>query len=212
MPLMNATSSGPLLQLLSNGLQLWIRSQCDEVGELKLNLKGSAMQLLRGKLDGVSLTARKVSFQKLPLLRAELKTGALRAHINPSQPGQPIQLSHPFNIDGEVVISGADLNRALATDRWRWLGDLLSEQLMGLTPLRALSIDDDLLELQAAVIATQDPVRARFGLQASEGTIQITHLEKGKSFLLPMDPGIDIQNAHLKAGQLILEGKAIINP
>lgn len=212
MPLMNATSSGPLLQLLSNGLQLWIRSQCDEVGELKLNLKGSAMQLLRGKLDGVSLTARKVSFQKLPLMRAELKTGALRAHINPSQPGQPIQLSHPFNIDGEVVISGADLNRALATDRWRWLGDLLSEQLMGLTPLRALSIDDDLLELQAAVIATQDPVRARFGLQASDGTIEITHLEKGKSFLLPMDAGIHIQNAHLKAGQLILKGKAIINP
>lgn len=212
MPLMNATSSGPLLQLLSNGLQLWIRSQCDEVGELKLNLKGSAMQLLRGKLDGVSLTARKVSFQKLPLMRAELKTGALRAHINPSQPGQPIQLSHPFNIDGEVVISGADLNRALATDRWRWLGDLLSEQLMGLTPLRALSIDDDLLELQAAVIATQDPVRARFGLQASDGTIEITHLEKGKSFSLPMDPGIHIQNAHLKAGQLILKGKAIINP
>jgi len=209
---MNATSSGPLLQLLSNGLQLWIRSQCDDVGELKLTLQGSALQLLRGKLDGVSLTARKVSFQKLPLLRAELKTGALRAHINPSHPGQPIQLSHPFNIDGEVVLSGTDLNRAFASERWRWLGDLLSEQLMGLTPLRALSIDDDLLELQAAVIATQDPVRARFGLQASEGTIEITHLETGKSFLLPMDPGIYIQHAHLKAGQLILQGKAIVSP
>ena len=96
---MNANSSGPLLQLLSNGLQIWIRGQCDEVGELKLNLQGSALQLLRGKLGGVSLTARKVSFQKLPLLRAELKTGALQAHINPSHPGQPIQLSHPFNID-----------------------------------------------------------------------------------------------------------------
>ena len=212
MPDMNANSSGPLLQLLSNGLQIWIRAQCDEVGELKLNLQGSALQLLRGKLEGVSLTARKVRFQDLPLLRAVLKTGALQARINPSHPGQPIQLSHPFNIDGEVVLNGADLNRALANDRWRWLGDLLSEQLMGLTPLRSLSIDDDLLELQAAVIATQDPVRARFGVKASEGTIQINHLETGKSFLLPMDPGIYIQEAHLKAGQLILEGKATISP
>ena len=92
------------------------------------------------------------------------------------------------------------------------MGDLLSEQLIGLTPLRALSIDDDLLKLQAAVIATQDPVRALFGLQAAEGTIEITHLETGKSFLLPMDPGIHIQNAHLKAGQLILQGKAIVSP
>jgi hypothetical protein len=68
MPGMNANSSGPLLQLLSNGLQIWIRAQCDEVGELKLNLQGSALQLLRGKLEGVSLTARKVRFQDLPLL------------------------------------------------------------------------------------------------------------------------------------------------
>jgi hypothetical protein len=179
---------------------------------LKLNLQGSALQLLRGKLEGVSLTARKVSFQKLPLLRAELKSGALQAHINPSNPGQPIQLSHPFTIDGEVVLSGADLNRALASDRWRWLGDLISEQLMGLTPLQTLSIDDDLLELQAAVIATQDPVRARFGLQAAEGTIQITQLETGKSFLLPMDSGIHIDKANLKAGQLILQGKATVSP
>ena len=209
---MTSTRSGPLLQLLSNGLQIWIRSQCDEVGELQLNLQGSALQLLRGKLEGVSLTARKVSFQKLPLLRAELKTSALRAHINPSQPGQPIQLSHPFHIDGEVVLSGSDLNRALASDRWRWLGDLLSEQLMGLTPLQSLSINNDRLELQAAVIATQDPACAQFGVQAANGTLQITHLETGKSFLMPMDPGIQIQNAHLKAGQLILQGKAIVSP
>ena len=209
---MNANSSGPLLQLLSNGLQLWIRGQCDEVGELKLNLQGSALQLLRGKLEGVSLTARKVSFQKLPLLRAELKTGALQAHLTPSQPGQPIQFSHPFKIDGEVVFNGTDLNLALASERWRWLGDLLSEQLMGLTPLRSLSIDDDLLELQAAVIATQDPIRARFSLQAAEGSIQITHLDTGKSLVLPMDPGIHIEKADLKAGQLILQGKATVSP
>ncbi len=209
---MNASSSGPLLHLLSNGLQIWIRRQCDQVGELKLSLKGSALQLLRGKLDGVSLTARKVSFQKLPLLRAELKSGALQAHINPSNPGQPIQLVHSFDIDGEVVLNGCDINRALASDRWRWLGDLLSEQLMGITPLRSLSIDDDLLELQAEVVSTQDPVRARFSLEAAKGTIQITHLETKKSLLLPMDSGIHIQHAHLKAGQLIIQGKAIVSP
>ena len=209
---MNLSSSGPLLQLISNGLQIWIRGQCDQVGELKLSLKGSAFQLLRGKLDAVLLTARKVSFQKLPLLRVELQSGVLQAHINPSNPGQPLQLDHSFEIDGEVVLNGTDLNRALATDRWRWLGDLLSEQLIGITPLRSLTIDNDLLELQAAGVTTQDPVKARFRLKAAEGTIEITHLETSKSFLLPMDPGINIHDAHLKAGQLILQGKAIVSP
>ena len=69
-------------------------AQCDEVGELKLNLQGSALQLLRGKLEGVSLTARKVSFQKLPLLRAELKTGAL-ASTHQSLPSWPADSALP---------------------------------------------------------------------------------------------------------------------
>jgi len=209
---MTAPSSGPLLQLISNGLQIWIRGQCDEVGELKLNLKGSALQLFRGRLDGVSLTARKVSFQNLPLLRAELQSGPLHAQINPSQPGQPIQLANPFRIDGEVVLNGTDLNCAVASDRWRWLGDLLCEQLMGLTTLQSLTIDNDVLELQAAVIAEHSPAKARFRIEAEAGTIKVTHLDNLRSILLPMDPGIQIEEANLKAGQLILEGNATVNP
>ena len=70
------SGSGPILQLLANGLSLWIRRQCDEVGELSLSLNGSAMQLLRGKLKGVELEGRLVTFQGLPIHQAEISSGA----------------------------------------------------------------------------------------------------------------------------------------
>ena len=55
----STTTTGPLLQLLANGLKIWVRRQCDAVGELKLELHGSALELLRGRLSGVSLMARR---------------------------------------------------------------------------------------------------------------------------------------------------------
>ena len=209
---MPQTSSGPVLQLLASGLQRWIRSQCDSADELNLALQGSALEPLRGRLKGVSLEARRVSFQQLPLIRAEVQSGELKATFRPGQPNQPIQLEQPFTIEGEVILAGQELNQALATDRWRWLGDLLAEQLMGLSPLRSLVIDNNLLVLTADVITGKDPVQQRFQLSAEQGTIRVQHCDAEGSILLPMDPSITIIDARLQGGQLVLKGNAMVQP
>ena len=209
---MPQTSSGPVLQLLASGLQRWVRNQCDSVGELNLALQGSAIELLRGRLKGVSLEARRVSFEKMPLLRAELQSGELKTIFRPGQPNQPLQLKDPFSIEGEVVLSGTDLNKALATDRWRWLADLLAEQLMGLTPLRSLAIDNDRLVLTADVITGKDPVQRSFSICADRGTIRVNHCDAEGELLLPMDSSIKIIDARLQGGQLVIKGNATVQP
>ena len=56
-----STTTGPLLQLIAGGIKLWIRSRCDSIGELQLELHGSGLGLLRGHLRGAVLMARDVS-------------------------------------------------------------------------------------------------------------------------------------------------------
>ena len=89
---MSSPSSGPVLQLLASGLQRWIRSQCDSVEDLNLSLQGSAFALLKGRLKGVTLQAKRVQFQQLPLVRADLQSSELKASLRPGQPNQPVQL------------------------------------------------------------------------------------------------------------------------
>ena len=208
-----ASSSGPILQFLANGLNLWIRSQCDEVGDLNLLLNGSALQLLKGKLNGVELEGRLVTFQGLPIHHAELRSGPLSLNLNPAQPGQILQLKHDFQLTGAVTMRGVDLNRALLTERWRWLGDWMAEQLMGLSPLGSLRIDADLLELQVPVAAHQDPACRRFRLNAEQGTLcfRPENADEPRT-LLPMDPAIRIEQVQLASGQLALKGSASVTP
>jgi len=107
---------------------------------------------------------------------------------------------------------GVDLNRALLTDRWRWLGDWLAEQLMGLNTLGNLEIDNDLLILSAPVIHAREIVKKQFRLDAAQGTIRISRVDAEGEVLLPMDSNISIEEAHLKAGQLHLKGQAKVTP
>ena len=203
----------PLLKVLAGALRLWIRSQCDSLGSLELELIGSSWSLLRGRLDGVSLKARDACFQGLPLQRVDLSSGPIGVDMKLLNPGQMLALQQPFQVEGEVSFNGRQLNSALLAEPWRWLGDWMAEQLMGLSPLGALRIDADLIELQVAVAAHQDPARRRFRLHAEQGTVCFRpETEDEPRILLPMDSSIRIERAQLGGGQLTLKGHAIVTP
>ena len=153
-----------------------------------------------------------MNFDGLPLQHAQLNSGPVSVKVNFIKPAQAIQLEEAFRIEGNVTMTGKELNQALLSERWRWLGDLLSEELMGLRPLGGLRIDNDTLELQAEVIAQSLPVVQRFSLKAESGTLQIRRLEGTGQTNLPMDPAIHIEKAVLASGLLHLSGKATVTP
>ena len=204
----------PLMTLLAGALKLWVRSRCDRLGSLDLTLHGSAFTLMRGRLEGVTLKARDVGFKGLPLQHVQLRSGPITVDVNVLSPGQRLALQHPFQVEGDVSISGGALNDALLAEPWRWLGDWLAEQLMGLTTLGALNIQNDRMELQSSVVAHRDPVRRCFRIDASDNTLRFrSHdAEDASSMLLPMDPGIKITHASLQGGQLHLKGCADVTP
>ena len=204
----------PLLQLIASGLRLWIASRCDRVGELDLALRGSSLALLQGRLEGVALKARQVCFQGLPLQHAELTTqGPLRLDLSLLQPGRMLALADVFQVNGAVTLQGPELNGALSSERWRDLADWMAEQLLGVTPLGSLRIDNTLLELRAEVAAQTDSICRRFRLQAGAGTVEFCPVDDDAAPVsLPMDPAIRITDVRLAAGQITLTGVADVNP
>lgn len=201
--------SGPLMQLLSSALSLWVRSRCDSIAELQLQLHGSAFAVLRGRLEGATLRARDVHFQGLQLHHVDLQSSLIVVDLKLLRPGQIFDLQHPFQVQGEATLNSRDLDAALLSTTWRWLGDWLAEQLMGVAPLAGVRIDNDVIELQAAVAAQSQPLRQRFLLEADQGSVRFRpESADGPSVLLPMDPAVRITGALLGGGQLHLTGNA----
>jgi hypothetical protein len=179
---------GPVLQLLAAGLQFWIRSQCEAVESLELQLHGSALQLLRGQLEGVTLMARRV----------------VRA--------QSLTLDHPFGIRGRVAFTATGLTHSLSKPRWRELSDLLGEQLLGLGPLVELRIARDTLILAARAMGENRLMELETRPVAVDGRVEIHAVEGELRASLPMDPNIRITTANLEGGMLQLQGEARVQP
>jgi len=205
------TSSGPVMQLLASGLKLWVRQQCDAIESLELQLEGSAMALLRGKLAGVTLMARQVSYQQLELELVQLTSSPIEVNIGKLLKGQPLQLQHPFTVQGQVGFTAAGLTQSMTKPQWRGLADHLGEMLLGITPLVELRISQNKLIFAAKAAGDGRLVELETNLHATDGALIIDASSGGLQVNLPMDPGITIERANLEGGMVQLYGTAKVS-
>ena len=205
------TSSGPVMQLLASGLQLWVRQQCDAIESLDIQLEGSALGLLRGKLAGVRLMARRVSYQQLELELVQLTSSPIEVNIGKLLKGQPLQLQHPFTIRGQVGFTAEGLTQSISKPQWRGLADHLGEMLLGISPVVELRISQDKLIFAAKAAGEVTLVELETHLDTNDGAVVINASEGKLQVELPMDPGITIERANLEGGMVQLYGTAKVS-
>jgi len=199
------------MQLVASGLQLWVRQQCDAIESLEIQLEGSALGLLRGKLAGVSLMARRVSYQQLELELVQLTSSPIEVNIGKLLKGQPLQLQHPFTIRGQVGFTAEGLNQSISRPQWRGLADHLGEMLLGISPVVELRISQDKLIFAAKAAGEVGLVELETHLDATDGAVVINAIQGKLQVELPMDPGITIERANLEGGMVQLYGSAKVS-
>ena len=204
--------SGPVLQLLASGLQFWIKQQCDAVAQLELQLHGSALQLLRGRLEGVTLVASGVEFAGLPMERVELRSGPIQLKTGLLLKGQGLTLDHPFAVRGQVRFSGVGLDRGLGDRRWRPLADGLAQDLLDSPTFGELAISDGALVLASGGPDDKPKRQLATRPKAVDGALELHSLDGQRRTRLPADPNIRIERAHIASGQLELHGEAQVSP
>ncbi len=201
--------SGPLLQLLAAGLQLWIRRQCEQIEALSLELEGADLQLLRGRLAGAQLQARQVHYRGLELDAVTLTSDPISLQVAGLLRGQAIELGQPFGIRGEVRFSPTGLEHSLAQASWQPLADQLAGQLLGGTAWRGSRLS---LRQEHLVFRSHGALELETSLSAEAGTVVIRAVDGSTELRLPMDPAVQIERAAVESGRVVLEGRATVTP
>ncbi|MDY6803391.1 MAG: DUF2993 domain-containing protein [Cyanobacteriota bacterium] len=103
-------SSRLVSKILSPAVQLWLRSQLQNVEYLQVKIEGSDRQLLTGSIPRVSLIARAAIYEGLHL--TEVKATATDININLGQVlrGESLRILAPFQINCELQLAEAHLN------------------------------------------------------------------------------------------------------
>ncbi len=222
---------------LSPALQFWLKSQLEQVAQLKVNIEGGDRQILTGKIPQVSIAAADVIFRGLHLTEVELSATGIRINIGQIIKGKPLQILESFPIFGQIKLLQSDFNASLKSP-------LLAEAIIEfLTPLfppdftenleQPISLSDQKAEIStgqlnffANVLSKSDEkisltlhtdlkLASSYELLLENLNIQVSQKpSNGFSENIKVDLGSDVelQELTLESGQLICRGRLMVNP
>lgn len=225
-------------KIVAPALQLWLRSQVEQVKDLQVTVEAGDRQMLAGQIRRVSVSAQQAAYQGLRLSQIHLVGSNIHLNLAQVLRGQPLQLLEAIPVEVELLLQAADLNASLqapilATAISDFLRLLLEAG--GLTEATSavqlhpqqISIDPGQFTLGAKLVPVQgSPISLtlRAGLQLesvhvlrldqprwsfSHGELPLKDLD---GFKLDLGSEVAIQALSLQADQLICRGQIVVLP
>ncbi len=202
------SSNNALLKLISNGIKLWIRSQCKINGDLKLDLTGSLKDLIRGKLEKCELHATNAVYKGLKFKEISLESGQIDMRLNFLNPNTlgKATINENFTVQGKIIMDGEMFARSLKSDQWEWLAIWLSNKLTRLDRLSQINIEGNHLLFKPKDSNDTPKNDLIFSMKSSKGKIILYNENIEEIF--PLDEAIKIENATLNGSEIELIGQA----
>lgn len=220
--------------LLSPAVQLWLRSQVQQVDELKVKIEGSDRQIFSGAIPKVTAAARGAVYKGLHLTEVAIEGCGIRINLGEALKGQPLRLLESVPVIGVLRLSQADLNASLKAPL---LADALSEFLLPMLPLTdreqslklqnsQIAIEAGLLTLSATILRAggrQIPLVLRTGLRIASGRelmFESPEIEMDgelkssdfNGFKIDFGPEVEIEELIFSPGEIVCRGGIRVLP
>lgn len=186
----NSQQSRIITKVLSPALQLWLRSQVQQVSNLEVKISGSDRQMLTGHIERVSISATCVVYQGLHLSQLQLVGENIRINLGQVLRGQPLRLLEPVPMFGQLLLQESDLNASL---RAPMLATALTEFLV--TLLKSSS-DSGL----SALVRSEQQLRwqnPQIKIKSEQLTLSATLVPTtGNSTSLTIHTGLQLASSH----------------
>jgi len=220
--------------VLSPAVQLWLRSQVQQVDELKVKIEGSDRQIFSGAIPKVTVAGRGAVYKGLHLTEVDIEGCGIRINLGQALKGKPLRLLESIPVTGVLRLSQADLNASLKAPL---LADALSEFLLPMLPLtdreKSLKLENSQITIEAGKLTlsatllgaggTQIPVVLRTGLRISSGRelmfeapeIEIERELKSSDFndfKIDFGSEVEIEELILSPGEIVCRGSIRVLP
>lgn len=183
-----------LENLLSQAAEITVSNQLDEVEQIDVDVQTNLLKIVQGRVDQVSVVGQGLVVQE-NLRVQEIAVQTDDVNINPLRAiFGAIELNTPVNAVARVVLTPADINRALASDAIQSRMKKIELEVEGeivtfdLQYIRVFLPDDDKIECQIKVL-----LQEAGNTRPLDFTIIMHPSTQSKTFLL--------ESAHITQGE-----------
>lgn len=219
-------------KILSPAIELWLKSQVQQVSNLEVQIEGKSRQILQGNIPRVSILASRAVYQGLHVAKIHLVATGIKVNLGQVIKGQPLKLLQKVPVTGKLQLQQADINASL---RSPILANALTELLLKLAPQAADSrvrwdkatISDGQIGLNATIESSSSsdpqPIILQAGLKLANChkleilqpkivTPQGVALANLDNFDVDLGEEVDLDELTLHSEEIVCSGKINVVP
>ena len=201
---------GIVPKIIENGLKIWIRSKCLQVKGLEIKIKSNNINIINGNIKSIIAIAKDVNFTNIEIKNINLASTEINLEFSIKE--KRLLIKNKFTVNGSLDFSSNGLTNSLSNKQWIWLGNKLTNDLIGMKNFKELKIKDDLIFLTGYNTLNRDLNIESFSIKALKGKIILFSKESEKELLIPMDENIYIKSLKLENDLLILQVISKVTP
>ena len=218
--------------VLAPACRVWLRSQVSHVEDIRVEIAGGSRQILSGTIPRVAVVAVGAIYQGLSLGSIDLVAENIRVNLPQVLKGQPLGLLESIAVTAEVKFSAADLQISLATPLLSQAITDLFTQIVGANGQIPWLVDWTQVQIfpQALILhgnltteGQTAPIELAMGINIVDG--QLLHLDPlqitcaldlpGRDLTrhqIDLGDDVDITQLQLLNGELLCQGRILVNP
>ncbi len=201
-----------MVKLLELGLIYWIKTKCRAIQNLELDIKASLLDILKGNIKAVKVSARKIDFQGISIDSISIDSKSISLALISNKKGPNVLIKDQFSIKANLTLSEEDIQRILTSNEWSWICFKLLGKGQKEYKVEKITINDSSIMIN--FLKYPEKTFENKTLIIDKGNKGLIFKDKTTSVLykIPIDSSITIQNYHIQDNFLFIEIMALVKP
>ena len=187
---------GILTKILEQGIKILIIKECKKIRNLKIDIISTSTQIIKGEIKKINISAEDINYKDLFFDELQLEADNLK--INFKLINKELYFKDNPIIKFKILLSQSSVRTALLSDKWNWIGDKISNEILNLEKLIDIKIKDGQLLIKASKNNLSVNQVKRIDIKTERGKIYLENKDYNKIIQIPIEDKIYIKNVNIE--------------
>ena len=187
---------GILTKFLEQGIKILIIKECKKIRNLKIDIISTSTQIIKGEIKKINIYAEDINYKDLFFDELQLEADNLK--INFKLINKELYFKDNPIIKFKILLSQSSVRTALLSDKWNWIGDKISNEILNLEKLIDIKIKDGQLLIKASKNNLSVNQVKRINIKTERGKIYLENKDYNKIIQIPIEDKIYIKNVNIE--------------
>ncbi len=200
---------GILAKFLEQGIRLFLKKQCKNTGNIKIDIVATSIQIIKGEIEKINIIAEDINYKDLLFDKIELETSEVK--INFQLKNKELNFKNNPTIKFRISLSELPLKTFLFSKNWNWIETMITKNILNQDNLEDIKIKNGKLLMKASKSRSNINKEEEININSVKGKIYLENKRCNTSIQIPIEDKIYIEKVNIDNNIIIFFANSSIN-